>query len=225
MSLSKNFAIIASTNGSVVSRVLTQDPRFRLQTKLIVTDRICGAEDIANTHGIPYHRIDKSSPLGFGEELLKTLERYTIDYAFTFFSRLIQGVVLEKYKHRLINFHPSLLPAFPGMGAYEKAWRADTMFTGSTTHFIDLGVDTGPIIQQSIVRIDKNRRTKDAIRHELFLQQCASLSQVAHWLSEERIYFNENNRVEVSDAEYSGSSSFMPALEHDTSLGLLAFRS
>lgn len=219
---SKNFAIIASTNGSVVSRVLVQDASFRAQTKLVVTDRACGAEDVANRYDIPYHRINEPYPLAFGNKLLETLELHAIDYAFTFFSRLIQGCILEKFKYRLINIHPSILPAFPGMGAFEKAWASNTLFTGSTTHFIDQGIDTGAIIQQSVVRIDRYHQTKDDIRHELFLQQCASLSQVALWLSEERIRFTENNGIEVLGSQRSDASPFMPALEHDTPLRLLA---
>ncbi|MEW6444615.1 MAG: formyltransferase family protein [Pseudomonadota bacterium] len=219
---SKNFAIVASTSGSVVSRVLAQDPVFRAQTKLVVTDRACGAEDVAHRYDIPCHRIDEPSPLAFGNKLLETLELHAIDYAFIFFSRLIQGYILEKLKHRLINIHPSLLPAFPGMGSFEKAWASNALFTGSTTHFIDQGIDTGAIIQQSIVRIDRPHRTKGSTRHELFLQQCASLSQVALWLSEERIRFTENNRIEVLGSQHSDASPFMPALEHDTPLRLLA---
>ena len=67
--------------------------------------------------------------------------------------RLIGPTLLEKYRGRIINIHPSLLPSFPGKDAIGQAVRAGVKVTGVTIHFVDEGMDTGPIIAQRAVEI------------------------------------------------------------------------
>ena len=83
--------------------------------------------------------------------------------------------------NRIINFHPSLLPSFPGVKAVDQALAYGTLVLGNTTHFIDEGVDTGPIIMQSILP----RAAFDAYDSVLDLQ-VPMLTQVIRWLEEDR---------------------------------------
>ena len=69
------------------------------------------------------------------------------------FMRIISPEFVKKYKHRMMNIHPALLPAFPGLDAQKQALDYGAKYSGCTVHFVDAGVDTGPIILQDIVKV------------------------------------------------------------------------
>ena len=71
------------------------------------------------------------------------------------FMRIIGPELVRKYKNRIINIHPSLLPSFPGLDAQRQALEYGARYTGCTVHFVDSGVDSGPIILQKTVDIKK----------------------------------------------------------------------
>jgi len=93
----------------------------------------------------------------FEEEILKTIEPYRIDLiALAGFMRILSPYFVRPYKHRIINIHPALLPSFPGINSAKQALEYGVKFTGCTVHFVDEGVDTGPIILQASVPIYDN---------------------------------------------------------------------
>ena len=69
------------------------------------------------------------------------------------FMRILGSEFVQLYKNRIINIHPALLPAFPGLDAQRQALEYGVRYSGCTVHFVDSGVDTGPIILQKTVRI------------------------------------------------------------------------
>lgn len=70
------------------------------------------------------------------------------------FMRILSPVFVEKFAHRILNTHPALCPAFPGMNAPQQAIEAGVKVSGCTVHFVDTGVDTGPIIFQEPVSVE-----------------------------------------------------------------------
>ena len=90
----------------------------------------------------------------FENEIIRPLEKKQIDWiALAGFMRILSPVFVRQYKGRIVNIHPSLLPAFPGTHAILDAFEAGLSETGVTVHFVDEGVDTGPIILQRKVSI------------------------------------------------------------------------
>ena len=69
------------------------------------------------------------------------------------FMRIVKGRLLEPYRGRIINIHPSLLPSFPGLASFKQAYDYGVKITGCTVHFVDSGMDTGPIIGQRCVPV------------------------------------------------------------------------
>ena len=67
--------------------------------------------------------------------------------------RVLGVNMLEAFPDRIMNIHPALLPAFPGLHAQARAWEHGVRFSGCTVHFVDEGVDTGPIILQAVVPV------------------------------------------------------------------------
>ena len=72
------------------------------------------------------------------------------------FMRIISPQFVKKYKNRMINIHPALLPAFPGLDSQKQALDHGVKYSGCTVHFVDTEMDTGPIIIQSVVNVKKN---------------------------------------------------------------------
>jgi len=72
------------------------------------------------------------------------------------FMRIISTQFIKKYKNRIMNIHPALLPAFPGLDVQKKAVDYGVKYSGCTVHFADIGVDTGPIIIQAVIKVKDN---------------------------------------------------------------------
>ena len=80
--------------------------------------------------------------------------------------RILSPFLVRQFKHRIINLHPALLPAFPGVHSARQALEYGVKYTGCTVHFVDEGVDTGPIILQAVVAIDDSD-TEDTLLQKI----------------------------------------------------------
>jgi len=76
------------------------------------------------------------------------------------FMRIISPEFVKKYKNRIINIHPALLPSFPGLDSQRQALEYGAKYSGCTVHIVDSGMDTGPVIIQAIVKIKENDTEK-----------------------------------------------------------------
>jgi phosphoribosylglycinamide formyltransferase-1 len=85
---------------------------------------------------------------------IRALQEARVDLvALAGFMRILKGEFLRAFAQRVVNIHPALLPAFPGLEAWKQALDYGVKFTGATVHFVDQGVDTGPIIAQRAVPV------------------------------------------------------------------------
>lgn len=111
----------------------------------------------AKKHGIPAEAADHKDFPGreeYDEHVLDLLGPYGVDLiALAGFMRILTPRFVRAYKNRIINIHPALLPSFPGMHAARQALESGVKFTGCTVHFVDEGVDSGPIILQAVVPV------------------------------------------------------------------------
>ena len=76
------------------------------------------------------------------------------------FMRIISPQFVKKYKNRMINIHPALLPSFPGLDSQKQALEHGAKYSGCTVHFVDTGIDSGPIIIQAVVKVKENDTEK-----------------------------------------------------------------
>ncbi|NDB45995.1 MAG: phosphoribosylglycinamide formyltransferase [Nitrososphaeria archaeon] len=86
------------------------------------------------------------------------------------FMRIISSEFSAKYKNRIINIHPALLPAFPGLHAQRQALEHGVKYSGCTVHYVDSGVDTGPIILQEIVPV-KDGDTEETLSKRILAKE------------------------------------------------------
>jgi len=101
----------------------------------------------------------------YEEEILNELTNREVEFiVLGGYMRLLGPVLLQAYDHKIINIHPSLLPAFAGKDAIGQALDYGVKVTGVTVHYVDEGMDTGPIIDQRAVTIDPNETRETLIK-------------------------------------------------------------
>lgn len=140
------------------------------------------------------------------EDLFKSMVKYKADVLLVFGSNILRGKLLEAFSSKIINFHPSLLPAFPGLKSLDQALANGSFLTGNTAHFVDEGVDTGPVIMQQISVIGEWKE------YDVVLdRQIPMCIQLMKWFEDGRVRVDGRN-VRVKDAKYS-LSEYIPNLE------------
>ncbi|MDY0384429.1 phosphoribosylglycinamide formyltransferase [Trichlorobacter sp.] len=111
----------------------------------------------AKKHNIPALVLDhKQFPnrAAYDQALVALLKEHGVQLVILAgFMRLLSPVMVEAFPHAMMNIHPALLPAFPGLDAQQQALEYGVRYTGCTVHFVDTGTDTGPIILQAVVPI------------------------------------------------------------------------
>jgi phosphoribosylglycinamide formyltransferase-1 len=102
------------------------------------------------------------------------------------FMRLVTDVLLGAFPMRVVNVHPSLLPAFPGVHSQKQAFDYGVRVAGCTVHFVDGGTDTGPIIAQAAVPVEEGD-DEESLRLRILAKEHELLPQVLQWMAEGRV--------------------------------------
>lgn len=134
------------------------------------------------------------------DRLLENLVKAKVDYLFCFGSKVLKDNLIDIYKNKIINFHPSILPSFPGKTSIDQALATNVQVLGNTAHFIDSGIDTGPIIMQSVMSRRDFNCYDDVLRLQLPM-----LEKIWNLLDEDKISVQEN--LVIIDSE-KGESNF-----------------
>ncbi len=131
---------------------------------------------------------------GHDRELVAVLQEHQIDFVcLAGYMRLLSPFFLSAYQNRILNIHPSLLPAFPGLDAQKQALEHGVKFSGCTVHFVDQTLDGGPIIAQRIVPVldDDSEETLAARileqEHELYPEALAIVAGSAYEIVGRRV--------------------------------------
>jgi phosphoribosylglycinamide formyltransferase-1 len=121
--------------------------------------------EYARGHGLEsavFRRVPGEERTGYFERVMRYLEDRNIDLVvLAGFMKVLSPTIISRYRHRILNIHPALLPSFPGTDAQAQALDYGVKYTGCTVHFVDEGVDTGPIVLQAVVPVkgDDNVQT------------------------------------------------------------------
>lgn len=110
------------------------------------------------------------------------------------FMRIISPEFVKKYKNKIINIHPALLPAFPGLDAQKQAVDYGAKFSGVTVHFVDSGVDTGPIILQKIVKVN-DEDTEEALAKRILAKEHQAYPEAVKLFAEKRVKISGRKTV------------------------------
>lgn len=134
----------------------------------------------------------------FEEKLIECIDGTGVELiVLAGFMRVLTPLFVRHYKNRILNIHPALLPSFPGVNAAKQAFDYGVKYTGCTVHFVDDGVDTGPIVLQSIVSIEQND-TLDTLLEKIHAEEHKIFPQAVRLFCEGKLKI-EGRKVVVSD--------------------------
>lgn len=168
--------VLVSGSGSNLQSILDACERSEIEGKVsVVISNVPGvyALERAVKKDVPTVVLSHSGFTdreSYDRELVRILKEHQVDLvALAGFMRVITPVFLKSFPGKVMNIHPALLPSFPGLGVRQKAIDYGVRFSGCTVHFVDDGVDTGPIIIQAVVPVypdDTEEALKDRILKE-----------------------------------------------------------
>lgn len=184
------FAILASGNGSNFEAIVTSFENQELSGELafVFSDqKDAYVLKRAEKHHIPSFSFsvkEKGGKKNYEKELLALLKKEKIDVVvLAGYLRILGEEIVHSFHNKIINLHPSLLPSFPGLHGIEDAFNYGVKVTGITIHYVDTGLDTGPIIAQKALEIlpedtlDTLEEKIHHLEHELYPQVLKKLFQ------------------------------------------------
>jgi phosphoribosylglycinamide formyltransferase 1 len=196
--------VLVSGSGSNLQSILDACERSEIEGKVcVVISNIPGvyALDRAAQKDVPTVVL---SHTGFADresydrELVRILRDYQVDLvALAGFMRVLSPVFLKSFPGRIMNIHPALLPSFPGIGVRQKAIDYGVRFSGCTVHFVDDGVDTGPIIIQAVVPVFPDD-TEEALKHRILKEEHQIYPKAIQLFAQGRLTI-EGRKVLISD--------------------------
>jgi phosphoribosylglycinamide formyltransferase-1 len=150
----------------------------------------CGALGRADAAGIPTFVVDHrelGSREAFDRAVVAELRHHGVELVvLAGFMRIVTAALLDTFPDRIINIHPSLLPAFPGVNSQAQAFRHGVKLAGCSVHFVELGVDSGPIIAQAAVPV-LDDDDEDRLRYRILAEEHKLLPAVVRALAEGRV--------------------------------------
>jgi len=188
-----HLGVLVSGNGSNLQAIIDTIEAGKLNAQIVAVisdNEQAFALKRAERHQIFHETVlrkDFKDKAAFEKKILETLKRQGAEWiVLAGFMRLISPDFLNEYPQRVINIHPALLPAFPGLEAIRQAFEAKAKITGCTVHLVDEGCDTGPIIAQRSVEVDP-ADTLESLTQKVHREEHRLYPEVLQWIAEGRL--------------------------------------
>jgi phosphoribosylglycinamide formyltransferase-1 len=190
--------VLASGRGSNFAALIRaiQEGRLRAEIRVLVSNRKgAGALDIAREHGIPAVFLSPkgyASPEEYDRAIMEVLETYGVNFvALAGYMRYITPGFVQKFRHRMVNIHPALLPSFGGKGMYgihvhEAVLERGCKVTGVTVHIVDEQYDHGPIVLQRCVPV-MEEDTPETLAARVLEQEHQVYAEALQLFAEDRV--------------------------------------
>jgi phosphoribosylglycinamide formyltransferase-1 len=197
-------AILLSGRGSNFQAIhqAIVDRRLEAEIVCVISNR-SDAPGLARAleNGLPARAIDHrsySTRAAHEEDILRVLADARPDFiCLAGYMRLLTPAFIAAYPHRIINIHPSLLPAFPGVDAQAQAVQYGVKISGCTVHFVDESLDAGPILVQRAVPVREDDTPESLAtrildeEHVAYVEALVKLSTRRYWIVGRRVVFGE----------------------------------
>lgn len=188
-----------------------QLPYMRDRIRTILSDRDCRGIEIAREWGLATKQFITQDAEVFSDHLANYFTQSPHDLVVSFYTKLFRGNIINQLRGRLINLHPSILPACPGMDGFGDTIKSGARFIGATVHLVDSGTDTGYPLLQCAIPFNPYRSIVEN-RHLIFIAQCRMLIQIVDWYEAGRITLGESGRPSLIGGQYL-SSEYSPNLD------------
>jgi phosphoribosylglycinamide formyltransferase 1 len=197
--------VLVSGRGSNLQAIIDNSEKGLLPAEIavVISDQPDAYSlERARKHNLPAIRMSAKGYKGKRDEydalLVKELQKNKVDLVcLAGFMRIITPTLIKSFPNRILNIHPALLPAFPGLHVQKAALDHGVKFSGCTVHFVDDGMDTGPIIIQAVVPVLDND-TEDSLSERILKQEHKIYSRAIQLYAEGRLKI-DGRRVLVVD--------------------------
>ena len=187
-------AVLVSGRGSNLQAIIDNIEKGLLPAEIavVISDQPeAYSLERARKHNIPAVPLSAKGYKGKREEydalLVKELQKHRVELVcLAGFMRIITPALIKAFPSRILNIHPALLPAFPGLHVQKAALEHGVKFSGCTVHFVDEGMDTGPIIIQAVVPVLDND-TEDSLSERILKQEHKIYSRAIQLYAEGRL--------------------------------------
>ncbi|HUB06807.1 MAG TPA: phosphoribosylglycinamide formyltransferase [Myxococcales bacterium] len=214
--------VLASGRGSNLGAILTAARAGTIPEVALVLSNVpsSGALERARAAGVPSAALEPSgfpSRPAYEEALLARLRSAGVELVcLAGYMKILGRPVLDAYAGRVLNIHPSLLPAFPGLHAQRQAIAAGVRVSGCTVHFVDAGTDTGPIIGQVAVPVLPGD-TEESLSARILEQEHRLYPEAIAWVAQGRVRCETSAGAQVAralwrDAPQAGGALPSPGL-------------
>ncbi len=217
--MSLSLGVLASGGGSNLQSILDASREGRLDARvaLVVSDNPGAfALERARRAGVATAVIpfgDSPSREEHDRRVVGALRDHGVDtVALAGYMRLVSPVLLKAFPSRVVNIHPALLPAFPGLHVHAQVIAHGAKFSGCTVHFVDEGTDTGPIIIQAVVPV-RDDDTPDTLAARILREEHRIYPQALQYLAEGRLRI-EGRRVLLAPPSPGSGTLHNPAVRY-----------
>jgi phosphoribosylglycinamide formyltransferase-1 len=209
----KSLVILISGRGSNMQALL--EAKLPLDRIAVISNNAYASGlEIARQHGIETIVLDhRAFPdrQSFDTALAKKIDACQPKLiALAGFMRILSDRFVQRYQDRLMNIHPSLLPAFPGLGTHARALQEGIKIHGCTVHFVTAQLDHGPIVIQAAIPVAPDD-TEETLAARVLEQEHRIYPQAVRWFMEDRIRLN-GNQIEVTGTSVNGAALYSPGL-------------
>ena len=173
----KKIAILISGRGSNMEALIEASSFFNYKVAIVISDnKEAKGLETAKTKGVKSVFVDPLTTKPFlkgkaEENYIKILKENNVDLiVLAGFMRILKDRFIDEFAGKILNIHPSLLPSFPGLDVHRKAIDYGVKYSGCTVHFVDKGVDSGPIVMQAVVPV-KNDDTPETLADRILREE------------------------------------------------------
>lgn len=211
----KKIVILISGRGSNLQALLSAS--LPCQIAAVISNRVdAQGLEAARQHSIATRVLahqNYADRATFDAALQELIDSYQPDFiVLAGFMRILTAKFVEHYQGRLINIHPSLLPAYTGMNTHERALQDGVKIHGCTVHYVTPDLDHGPIIIQAAVPV-LSSDTAPMLAERVLQQEHLVYPQAIRWLCAGQVQLNAAGKVIFNRAEYAGAALIAPNME------------
>jgi len=185
--------VLVSGVGSNLKAILdaVEKKELRAEVGIVISNKKgVQALDRARERGVKAIHLDPAaykSISDYESEIIGLLKEARVEWVvLAGYMKIVSETLLSAYPGRILNIHPSLLPAFPGLRAQEQALKYGVKIAGCTVHLVDSGLDSGPVIVQAAVPVLEND-TVESLRDRILQKEHQIYPMILKWISEKRL--------------------------------------
>jgi phosphoribosylglycinamide formyltransferase-1 len=188
-----NIGVLVSGRGTNLQAIIEaiEEGKIEGKIKIVISDNLDAyALKRAEQYNIETQYINHKefkNREDYDKKIVETLENKEVELVvLAGYMRILSSYFIKAYKNKIINIHPALLPSFPGLRAQKQAVKYGVKISGCTVHFVDEGMDSGPIILQSAVEVSEDD-TEESLAERILKEEHRIYSQAIQLFSQGRL--------------------------------------